>query len=83
MAELTENEVLERLTAIFREVFEDDALTARPDMTAGDVERWDSLSHIDMIVLVEEAFRIRFASREIAGLKNVGELAGLIRARCR
>jgi acyl carrier protein len=75
---MTEPEILSKLTGIFRDVFDDETLVARPEMTAHEVDRWDSLSHMDMILLVEEAFGIRFRTREIADLMNVGDLVRLI-----
>jgi acyl carrier protein len=75
---MTEAEILSELTGIFRDVFDDETLVARPQMTAHEVDRWDSLSHMDMILLVEEAFGIRFRTREIADLMNVGDLVRLI-----
>ena len=80
---MTEAEVLEKLTGIFRDVFANGALVARPDMTANDVDGWDSLSHVDMMVLVEEEFGIRFSTREVTGLKNVGDLVLLVLAKTR
>ncbi len=75
---MTETEILSKLTGIFRDVFDDETLVARPEMTAHEVDRWDSLSHMDMILLVEEAFGIRFRTREITDLMNVGDLVRLI-----
>ena len=75
---MTETEILSKLTGIFRDVFNDETLVARPEMTAHEVDRWDSLSHMDMILLVEEAFGIRFRTREIVDLMNVGDLVRLI-----
>ena len=75
---MTEQDVLDQLSGIFAEVFEAPGLIARPEMTARDVERWDSLSHIDMIVCVEERFDIRLSAREVVGLKDVGALVGLV-----
>jgi len=47
-------------------------------MTANDVENWDSLTHIDLIVAIEKEFRVRFTTAEVSGLKNVGELESLV-----
>jgi acyl carrier protein len=77
----TTNELHARLTDIFREVFEDDSLVLRDDMTADEVENWDSLTHIDLIVAVENEFKIRFTTGEVTGLKNVGELTALVSAK--
>lgn len=73
--------IFEKITPIFREVFDDNSLVPTPAMTAKDVEEWDSLNHIRLIVSIETAFGIKFAVTEIAGLKNVGDLVALIRAK--
>jgi acyl carrier protein len=69
---------MDTLTGIIRAVFEDDSLVARDSMTAADVEKWDSLSHIDLIVTIERTFRVKITTREVTSLKNIGEVAGLI-----
>jgi acyl carrier protein len=68
-----------RLTEIFRSVFDEPALEIYDEMTARDVEEWDSLTHINLIVAVEKAFSIRFTTAEVTGLANVGEFMALIR----
>ncbi len=75
---MNEQDVLDRLTPLFRNIFRDDSLVVQPKTTAADVERWDSLSHIDMIMLVEEEFHMRFPTRELTRMKNVGDLVRLI-----
>ena len=66
------------LTSVFRDVFDDESLVLRPDLTAPEVENWDSLSHINLIVAVERQFKVKFTTAEVVSLTNVGELAGLI-----
>jgi acyl carrier protein len=56
------NNNLERLTEVFREVFDHDELVLSPSTTANDVERWDSLTHMTLTVNVEKAFGVRFTS---------------------
>jgi acyl carrier protein len=73
------NEIVSRLTPIFRDVFNDDALVVRESMTAADVPTWDSLSNINMIIAVEKAFGAKFSIKDVRNLKNVGELIGLIK----
>ena len=70
-------DVTAKLTDIFREVLDKPDLVLRDDLTAADVEGWDSLNHIDLIVAVERVFKIRFATREVTALKNVGALIDL------
>ena len=68
----------DQLTKIFQDIFDDDEVVATPELTAQDVDEWDSLSHIRVIVTIEEVFKIRFSASEILNLKNVGEIAALI-----
>lgn len=70
-------QALQGLTDVFRQVFDDSGIVLRDDMIAADVEGWDSLNHIDLIVAIERKFKIRFTTREVTGLKTVGDLAEL------
>lgn len=70
--------IIEKLTKIFHEVFNDNTIVLRDDMTAADVENWDSLTHMFMITKVEEVFGIKFKLRELNKLKNVGDLCDTI-----
>lgn len=65
---------LEKLNSIFRMVFDDDTIDIRPDMTANDVDGWDSLSHINLITTVEVQFGLRFSQKELLNQRNVGDL---------
>lgn len=80
-------ELRERVQGIFRDVFEDDGLILRDDMTSRDVDGWDSLAHINLIIAVESELGIRFAAAEISKLKehtqNVGSFLALIEAKLR
>jgi len=71
-------EIEDRLTAVFRDVMDDDSLELSDGLTAQDVEGWDSLNHINLVVAIERAFKIKFTTAEVSSLKNVGELAALI-----
>ncbi len=66
--------IFEKLNLIFRTVFEDDDIVIRPDMTANDIDGWDSLSHVNLIVAVENAFAIRFNRKELLTFRNIGDL---------
>jgi len=70
-------EIMEILTEVFRDVLDDPALELRDNTTAADVENWDSLNHIDLILAVERRFKVKFTTREVTSLQNVGELAEL------
>jgi len=77
-SQLDRHQIQRELTTVFREVFDDPSLVLRDDLTASNVEGWDSLSHINMIVAVEREFQIRFSLADISRLKDVGELISLI-----
>jgi acyl carrier protein len=72
-----EDPILTRLTSIFREVFDDDDLVLKPELTANDVDGWDSLTHIRLILSVQKAFGVKFSAVEMSRLKNVGDLVAL------
>ena len=78
---MVEAQILEQLAPIFREVFDDEDLVPTPEMTAKDVAEWDSLSHIRLIVTIERAFKIHFATAEISNLINVGHLVQSIHSK--
>ncbi|KJC62759.1 acyl carrier protein [Bradyrhizobium sp. LTSPM299] len=71
-------EVYSKLTGVFRDVFDEDDVALTPQTTADDVDGWDSLSHIRLVLAVSKAFGVKFSASEIGSLKNVGELADLI-----
>lgn len=78
---MTDAEIYAKLNPIFRDVFDADDLVIKPEMTAKDVDGWDSLSHVRLGLTVERAFGVRFSAADITGLKNVGELVALVRAK--
>lgn len=71
----------ERLQAVFRDVFDDPDLVLQPDMTADDIEAWDSLSHVTLLFTVEDEFGVQFSGDEASSLADVGELRDLLRAK--
>ncbi len=71
-------EIYANLSEVFQDVFDDDDFTITEELHAGDVEEWDSLSQIRIIVAVEKLFGVRFAQEEIERLNNVGDFMDLI-----
>lgn len=71
-------EIFEKLNEIFREVFEDDSIVVTETTSSADIEDWDSLTHITLISEVEEEFDIKFAMKDVIGMKNVGEMVDII-----
>jgi acyl carrier protein len=76
-------EVQTKLTGIMREFFDDPSLVVSDQLTAADVDGWDSLTHVDLIVAVEEEFKIRLSTGDVRGLKNVGSFVDLIAAKAK
>jgi acyl carrier protein len=76
-----EAQVYERLTQVFHDIFDDDSISVTPELSAKDVDGWDSVTHIRLVLTVEKAFKIKFSTSEINNLKDVGDLATLIKAR--
>lgn len=74
---VTQKEVITRLQTVFDELFLDEVIVT-PDLSAEDVEEWDSLLHISLVVSIEEVFDIKFRVGEVEATKNVGEFANLI-----
>ena len=78
---MDEAQIYERLTGIFEDVFDEDSIVVTPELSAKDVDGWDSLTHIRLILTVEKAFKIKLSTSEIGKLENVGDLVKLIKAR--
>ena len=74
-------DIYAQLTAIFRDVFDDETLVVTPELTAADVPEWDSFNHINLIVAIESRFKIKFQTAELEQLHSVGHLANLIAAK--
>jgi acyl carrier protein len=71
-------QILEQLTEIFREIFDNNSIVLKPETTAQDIAEWDSFNHINIIVAVEVRFGIKFQTAETEELENVGHLVELI-----
>ncbi len=70
--------IIEKLTAVFREAFSDNNLVLNEEMTSLDVEKWDSLTHMLMISMVEEQFGVKFKLKELNKLKRVGDIISIL-----
>lgn len=68
----------DRLEQVFRNVFEDDEIEISNETTAEDIDAWDSLTHVQLIVAVEKEFSLKFSTVEVMKLKNVGDFIALI-----
>ncbi|MBR5097541.1 MAG: acyl carrier protein [Treponema sp.] len=68
------NEILNKVTEIGKELFEDDDLVLKEETVAADVDGWDSLAHLQFVGQIEDEFKIKFTMGEVQGFKNVGDL---------
>ena len=78
---MADQKTYEQLTVIFHDVFDDDDIVLSPSLTANDVDDWDSLSHIRLIVAVEKEFGISFTASEVSSLENVEQFANLVQSK--
>lgn len=78
---MQKDELLLQIQDIFRDILDDEEIVLTGASTADDVEGWDSLTHIQLIVAIEKQFRVKFTSKEILSWKNVGELIDSLAAK--
>ena len=75
---MTRDEAYERLTKVFRDVFDDEDIVLCDETTSDDIEDWDSFEHINLVVAVEDEFSFKIPMGKVVTMKNVGEMADII-----
>ncbi len=75
---MTKENVLEQLQDIFRNNFDDDTIVLQEEMTSADIDEWDSLEQINLVVAIQDTFHVSFTIEEVNSMKNVGEMIRLI-----
>lgn len=75
---MEKQEIFAKLTEIFQDVLDNDEIVVTAETKADDIEEWDSLTNIQLVVAIEKAFGIKFKSSEIMGWSNVGEMVDSI-----
>lgn len=75
---MSETEVLQKLNDIFRDLFELPELELNPGMSAADIDEWDSVNHVMLVVEIERQFKVKFYTAEVEEMKNVGDLVHMI-----
>lgn len=78
---MKKTEILAQVQEIFRDVFDDEKMVLAYETAANDMDGWDSLTHIRLIVAIEKHFKIKYASNEIFSWKNVGEMLDCIQSK--
>lgn len=76
-----EEKIYEKLNEIFRDIFDDEDIVVTPETNSDSIEDWDSLEHINLVVAIEKAFDLKFSMDEVTGMKDVGEMVEIIKAR--
>ena len=72
---------LDLLQEVFKEVFKKSDIEINPSMTANDIDRWDSITHMKLIAAVEKKFYVDFSYKEVMALKNIGDLLTLVESK--
>lgn len=75
---MDKGQILKELNEIFIDILENDEIVLNENTTAADIEEWDSLNHIQLVVAIEKHFKIRFTSKEIQSWSNLGEMINTI-----
>lgn len=70
--------ILSKVEDIFRDILDDEDIVLTDEIKADDIDEWDSLTHVQLVVAIEKAFGIRFKSKEILSWNNVGEMIDTI-----
>lgn len=78
---MSKEEILEGVNEVFRDVFDDETIEVNENTTANDIDDWDSLEHINLIVAIEKKFGMKFTMGEVTSMKNVGEMLEIIKSR--
>jgi acyl carrier protein len=78
---MTHDEIEQRLTTVFQSVFDNPGISISDATTAADIDGWDSIAHIDLIVAVEHEFKVSFNTKDVKALSNVGDFIRLIGSR--
>lgn len=75
---MTREDVFDRLNEIFRDFFDDETIMLTEETTADDIDEWDSLEHVNLIVAIEDSFDMKFTMGEVTTMKNVGAMVDII-----
>ena len=75
------SEIMNKVAQIFRDVFDDKELVVNDNTCANDIDDWDSIEHINLVLAIEKEFSIKFDMNEIARLKSVGEIVRAIESK--
>ena len=75
---MSKEDIYSKLDEVFQDVFDDETIHVKPETTSEDIEDWDSLEHINLVVAIETKFGMKFNMKEVTSMKNVGEMVDII-----
>ena len=75
---MTREDVFEKLNTIFCDNFDDDTIILEDDTSSADIDEWDSLEQINLVVAIQDEFDVKFSVEEVSSMKNVGEMVDFI-----
>ena len=78
---ISQDAVYSELKPIFSDVFERDDIVLRPELTAHDVKGWDSMKQIELLLAMEQRFAMKFTSKEVDLMRNLGDISTIVAAR--
>jgi acyl carrier protein len=73
--------IIERINSVFVEIFDDPSLRIGPETTASDIQDWDSIAQVKLVLAIEEVFNVQFTTDDVAGFKSVGDVVAALRKR--
>ena len=80
---MTRDSIYERINRVFKDIFDDENISVSDTTKADDIEDWDSLMHINLVLAIEAEFEVRFTMNEVTGFKNVGEVVDVLEVRAK
>ena len=80
---MTRDSIYERINRVFKDIFDDENISVSDTTKADDIEDWDSLMHINLVLAIEAEFEVRFTMNEVIGFKNVGEVVDVLEVRAK
>jgi len=79
---MNRNDIIEKVNEIFHDVFDDESIVITDSMTAADIEDWDSLTNITLVLEIEKLFNYKFNLKEVLGFRNVGDMLDVLEKHC-
>jgi acyl carrier protein len=76
---MQDSQIYEKLTSVFHDVFDDKSILVGPDTSASDIENWDSINHINLVLAIQASFGVKFSTAELESMESVGDIVAFIK----